>query len=251
MRGIAKIQPPANVSPDGQDLCSLSDRQAEYLVVLETRDNRSAFARGVFDGLNKRALRVVMYQEQGSICIYCESEVHEGNPIPSVEHWRALSIHPELALDWRNLYLSCAAPETCEARKGKQALRWVDADPHLPWPSECRYQDLVGFTSLGEIYVRGDIDLEPATQRALELAIDDCDDAGLKRSAILNLNHPSLVAARAAAIDIERDRLSKEFNKASMEERNQRAEAMLARNPLPSFVSIRVAWLRKELGRGQ
>jgi len=118
---------------------------------------------------------------------------------------------------------------------------------------DLQYQDLVGFTSRGDIYVRRDVMLEDATRRALELAIADCPDRGRLRLAILNLNHPALVAARAAALDSERARLERDFedSTASRDEREQRADQMLAGRPLPPFVSIRVAWLRKRLGRGR
>lgn len=67
------------------------------------------------------------------------------------------------------------------------------------------------------------------------------------------MNHPALVAARAAAIDSERRRLEKDFkNKtAAKSDRQKRAEKLLEKDLLPSFVSIRVAWLRKALGKGR
>ncbi|AUB82515.1 hypothetical protein [Candidatus Thiodictyon syntrophicum] len=73
------------------------------------------------------------------------------------------------------------------------------------------------------------------------------------RKAILNLNHPALVAARKAAIDAERARMEREFKgkTATREAREARAEALLARNPFESFVSVRTCWIRKELGKGR
>lgn len=66
-----------------------------------------------------------------------------------------------------------------------------------------------------------------------------------------DLNHPTLVAARAAAIDEERTRLEQRFKKtASRSDREAIAAARLRADPLPDFVSIRVGWLRKTLRAG-
>ncbi|MDO8476055.1 MAG: hypothetical protein Q7W02_07625 [Candidatus Rokubacteria bacterium] len=253
MRGVSKPWPPADVSQDGHTPCSLRDAERNYLAALPPEAERSARARARFDQLDKRKLRVVMYHEQRSICVFCERPIDEGNPTPRIDHWRPLSVHPEHALHWRNLYLSCPSAETCDAAKGERALRWGDTDPHLPWPTDLRYEDLVGFTSRGDIYVRKDLALDDAVRRALELALDDRQNGNRTRRAILNLNHPTLVAARAAALDRERSRLERDFedSTATREAREERANEMLAQNPLPGFVSIRVAWLRKRLGRGR
>src|SRR5204862_3500287 len=154
--------------------CSLRDAERDYLATLPHQAERSAHARARFDQLDKRKLRRVMYQEQRSICVFCERSIAEGNPTPRIDHWQCLSARPEYALHWKNLYLSCASEETCEATKGDQPLRWDDGDSHLPWPTDLQYEDLVGFTSRGEIYVRRDVALDGAVRRALELALHDC-----------------------------------------------------------------------------
>ena len=253
MRGISKPWPPGDVAPDGHAPSSLHDAEAAYLAALPAAANQVAFARTEFDRLDKWKLRVEMYREQRSICVYCERRIAEGHPTPRIEHWHALSLGPRFALHWRNLYLCCSSLETCDSAKGDRPLRWDDADPHLPWPVDLRYEDVVGFTSLGEIYVRSDVALSEATRRALELAIADCADGARVRRGIVKLNHHALVAARAAALDSERTRLERDFEDqtASMDERQHRANDMLAQNQFPPFVSIRVAWLRKRLGRGR
>src|SRR5262245_51442639 len=184
-------------------------REAEeaYLAALPAAADRAAFARSEFDRLEKRKLRTEMYREQRSLCVYCERQIAEGNPPPRIDHWRPLSLEPELALRWKNLYLSCHSTETCDCAKGDRPFRWHDADSHMPWPTDLRYEDVIGFTSRGEIYVRSDFGLPDATRRALELAIADCPDGNRTRPCIVNLNHPALVAARAAALDGERIRL--------------------------------------------
>lgn len=123
----------------------------------------------------------------------------------------------------------------------------------MPWPVTLRYEDVVGFTSLGEIYVRSVVRSPDPVRRAIELAIAGRTDGDRRRRGILNLNAPALVTARSAVLRGERKRLGKEFanRTATRDDREQRASELLGRNQLPDFVSIRVAWLRKTLGRGR
>ena len=251
MRGLEKAQSPANVSPKSQTPRSFSEAEQEYLAALHGKDDKISFARSQYGRLEKRRLRQVMYGEQGSLCVYCEQELSENVSPSHVEHWRPLSKDPEYAIHWRNLYLSCSTLETCDRAKGARRLKADDTDPDLPWPTELNYQDLVCFTSGGEMYVRGDVDMDEATRRALELAIDDRRNGGRQCRAILNLNHPTLVAARREALDIERERMRTESRTPPKDEREERASQLLGREQLPAFVSIRVAWLRRTLGRGR
>ena len=253
MRGLSKPWPPSNVSPDGQVPRRFTDAEREYLAALPGSADRVSFARAEFDRLDKVKLRQVMYGEQGSLCVYCEQELSENESRPHVEHWRPRSRDPEYALHWRNLYLSCSKRDTCGDRKGDQPLRDDDADPDLPWPTELDYERLVGFTSGGEMYVRDDVYMDEAIRRALKLAIDDHQHGGRQRRAILNLNHPTLVAARREALYNERKRMERDFinRTATRDEREERATQLLGKSQLPGFVSIRVAWLRKTLGRGR
>ena len=253
MRGISKPWPPRDVYPDGHAQASLREARNAYLAALPGAPNRVSFARSEFDRLDKRKLRREMYREQRSLCIYCEREIAEGSPMARIDHWRPLSCDPGLALHWQNLYLSCPSSETCDSVKGDRPLRWDDADPDMPWPVDFRYEDVVGFTSRGEIYVRSDVELPAATRRALELAIADRIDGAQVRSSLVNLNHPKLVKARAAVVASERKRMEKDFENrtAPRGEREERAARILGQEPRPAFVSIRVAWLRKRLGRGR
>ena len=253
MRGILKRWPPDDVYPDGQAQVSLRQAETAYRATLPGEPDRVSLARSEFDRLDKQKLRREMYREQRSLCIYCEREIAESYPTPRIDHWRPLSLDPGLALHWKNLYLSCPSLDTCDSSKGDQPFRWDDADPQMPWPVDLRYEDFVGFTSRGEIYVRPDVALTDATRRALELAIADRPDGARVRRGIANLNHPALVAARAAAVDGERMRMEKDFRNrtATRDQREERASQLLARGQLPPFVSIRVAWLRRMPGRGR
>ena len=256
MRGLSKPWPPSNVSPDGQAPRRFVDAERAYRTALPHSSNKTRFARTEFDRLDKGKLRKVMSGEQSSLCVYCERRLSENGEPAHVEHWRPLSGAPEHALHWRNLYLSCATIDTCDGAKGNRRLRWDDADPDLPWPTELDYERLVGFDSDGRMYVRDDVNIDEATRKALELAIDDHRHGGDRRRAILNLNHPTLVAGRRAALDSERTRMEKDFENrtnrtATRDPREERAAQLLGRGRLPAFVSIRVAWLRKRLGRGR
>ena len=253
MRGVSKPWPPRDVYPDGQAHSTLSEAQNAYLQALPGVAHRGSFARSEYNRLDKQKLRREMYREQRSLCIYCERRIVDGNPTPRIDHWRPLSRNPALALHWKNLYLSCPSPETCDSAKADRPLRWDDADPDMPWPVDRRYEDVVGFTSGGEIYVRSDVALSDTTRQALELAIADQADGVQVRRSIVNLNHPALVTARVTAIKAERKRLEKDFKNrtATRDEREQRATRLLDEDQRPQFVSIRVAWLRKRLGRGR
>ena len=123
----------------------------------------------------------------------------------------------------------------------------------MPWPVDFRYEDVVGFTTRGEIYVRSDIPLSDAIRQALEFAIADRTDGDRLLRGIVNLNDPALVKARVAAVRGERKRMERDFRSrtATGNEREERAAQLLGRGQLPEFVSIRVAWLRKSLGRGR
>ena len=123
----------------------------------------------------------------------------------------------------------------------------------MPWPVEFPYQDVVGFSTRGEIYVRSDVTLPEGTRRALKLAIGDRTDGGQAQPGIVNLNDPALVKARVAAVRGERRRMERELKNgtASSDEREERASRLLGMRRLPEFVSIRVAWLRKRLGKGR
>ena len=252
MRGLEKPRPPANVSPDGQVPRPFVDAEQEYLGALGNRSNKAQFARSEFNQLDKAKLRQVIYGEQGSICVYCERRLSEDASPPQVEHWRPLSAVPEFAIHWKNLYLSCSTRDTCDSRKGARPLKAKDTDPDLPWPTDIAYERLVGFTSAGYMYVRSDVPLDRPTRNALELSIGDREHGGRTRRAILNLNHPTLREARSAALDSERTTLGlgQGSPTPSQEDRAERAAQILGRNPLPEHVSIRVAWLRKTLGRG-
>ena len=115
---------------------------------------------------------------------------------------------------------------------------------------DLRYEDVVGFTTRGEIYVRSDATLPDAIRHAVELAIADHTEGDRMRRSIVNLNDPALVKARVAAVRGERKRMERDYRNrtATRDQREERASQLLGRDQLPEFVSIRVAWLRKDAG---
>ena len=253
MRGVSKPWPPGDVYPDGQEPASLREAETAFLEALPGAANESSFARSEYDRLEKPKLRAVMYREQRSLCVYCERRVAEGHPSPRIDHWYPRSREPERALQWKNLYLSCSRSETCDTAKADHPFRWDDSESHMPWPVDLRYEDVVGFSTRGEIYVRSDVTLPAAVRRALELAIEDRTDGGRAKRGIVKLNDPALLKARVAAVRGERRRMAKALRNrpATFGEREERASRLLGRVPLPEFVSIRVAWLRRRLGQGR
>ena len=253
MRGVTKLAPPANVSPPAQAICSLVQAAANYSNGLAGAANQHTYARTAFLGMHKPALRGQLYLEQRHLCVFCEQEIHDGSPTPRIDHWRPIGLNLDDVFNWHNLHLSCAAPDTCDVRKGSTPLKWLAADPDLPWPSQFAYEDVLGFTSGGRVYVRNDVQVDQVIRRALELAIDDQRHDGVLRTAILNLNAPPLREARAAAIDDEETALLSANGEqhATPYERQAQALSILAVARWPGFVSIRIACLRGELGRGR
>ena len=232
---------------------SLPDTEKAYLSELPGVGNKAPFARSKFDQLEKRKLRAVMYREQGFLCIHCERRIDECETTPRIEHWYPISSDPEFALCRDKLHLSCPTSETCDSAKRDHSFRCEDTDTPMPRPVDLRYEDFVGFTSLGEIHVRSDVALPDATRRVLQLAIAGCSDGDGDRNGILNLNHPALVEARAAAVEGEMERMKRDLENgnATVDERRDRASRILGGDRLPEFVSIRVAWLLGRLGRGR
>lgn len=253
MRALNKPWPPADISPDGQDARTWNQAENDFLAGLAAATDRAAYARMTFDSMEKRKVRAVLYQEQGSLCVFCERRIAEGHPQPRIDHWRPLSADPELAMRWRNLYLSCATTETCDVQKGDRPLKASPTDPDLPWPVDLAYGRCIGFTSLGEVYVRSDAPIDHAQRRALVHALGAPLRDEIKENGVLNLNHPKLVAARVGALDSERTKLERHYKDkaATHVEREARKTALLRENLLQEFVSIRARWLDRSLGKAR
>lgn len=252
MRGVTKGPSPRNVSPRGQARGSMTEAANRFRISLAAAADKAGHARACFDALDKEKLRKVLVREQRHLCVYCERRLNEGPDTP-VEHWRPLNLQPEFALTWHNLYLSCSTKDTCDDSKGGDALAGGAGGASLPWPTKMRYEQCLGFTSFGEVYVRADAPLTIEQQQSLRLAVAHPEVARPRGAAWLNLNHPTLRASRNAAIDAERDlRLSRPAgtyrNRAELRAEGER---YLRETPYPPFVSIRIAWWSGTLGKSQ
>lgn len=238
MRRVTKGPPPTNVSPPGQVPCSLAEADAAYQQSRGAANDPVAHARSEFDGLHKRQLRDLLFVEQRHLCVYCERAIDEVRPPPPIDHWNPLSLFLDQVFDWNNLHLSCRTVDTCDDRKKSVALA-------LPWPVSFQYEDVLGFTSGGRLYVRNDVGVPPALRQALELALEDQPGPPVARST-LNLNQPALREARAAAIDAEDGE-----PRLTPAQRQQRVAALVAQPRRDAFVSARLAALSGQLGVGR
>lgn len=254
MRRIRKRWAPTNVSPDGQKPYTMQKAEEEFLEKLPSAAKPTDFARDQFDSLDKKKLRERLMEEHKGICVYCQSTLNADDaarPLP-VEHWRPLGKNPELALHWENLYLSCPEPDSCDGSKKGVPLETDAPGSELPWRTVASYHDWLGISKLGEVYVRSDANISLAIRSALEAAIGrpekEEDDVA---TGILRLNNRTLRAARVAAIDQERTLLHREFGEetATRAHREAHAGEMLRRDVYPSYVSTRVAYLRRTLGK--
>ena len=149
---------------------------------------RAAGLEPVYDDLQhpeKGAVSKALFAEQTGQCVYCGRGVSLPLRHCHIEHFRPRS-KPEYAglqLDHANLFLSCgpegerAPRQTCGNRKDD----WFDEDCHIP-PAPASCSERFGFRASGEIAGDG-------TREADRMI------------AVLNLNHPELMAERRELID--------------------------------------------------
>jgi|JI10StandDraft_1071094.scaffolds.fasta_scaffold216125_2 uncharacterized protein (TIGR02646 family) len=236
MRGVCKGQPPTNVAPPGRPPMSLLTAHHALRTQLAAMpaSAHKGHARDTFDGLHKPHLRASLRDEQRHLCVYCEGAVPEVFPFPPVDHWEPIDQAPIRALDWDNLHLSCSSELHCDETKKNAQLG-------LPVPSALAYERCLGIGSDGTVYVRTHAPLSPADRAALERAIGE---------EILNLNADTLVAARKAAMDVEREQLAKKGRtNVPQSDRDHRATRLLDAPRRLAYVSARVAYLTRTLGQ--
>lgn len=131
-----------------------------------------------------------LVKEQGAICCYCMRRIQRNSSAPPhIEHYLPQSLHPELALDYRNLLAVCQGRSTggkdisyhCdhENAKSNQELNYLD-------PRHQGCESVIRYLPNGKI--------ESPNNPAVEEDIQT-----------LNLNSPVLVAGRGEKLrDIER-----------------------------------------------
>lgn len=241
MRGLIKGAPPANVSTPTQEPASLAEWDADCqagMAAIADSKAQVKYARTRFDSLHKRVMRDFLFVEQRNLCVYCERAIEEVQPPLPIDHWNPLSLFLQQVFNWENLHVSCLSIDTCDDRKKNVDLR-------LPWPVSFHYEEVFGFTSGGFMYVRNDVDIAPDLREALERALADLPGPPAARST-LNLNHPALRAARAAAIEVEED-----MAPPTPAKRQQRIATMLAQPRREAFISARLFALNGQFGLGR
>lgn len=147
-----------------------------------------AKARGAYYGGQKaevtRDIRTSLLAEQGYLCCYCMKRIYTGSNSMKVEHWRSQTRYPQLQLDYGNLLAACTGStgrssreQTCDTRKGDADLCFNPADVSH------NVEKRIAYKPDGRIYAPG----------------DELFDRQLKD--VLNLNQPTLVNNRKAAIE--------------------------------------------------
>jgi len=244
MRGLIKGLPPTNVSPPTQEQRSLAAADAAYQVSvagITDDDARVKHARSQFDSMHKRHLRDLLFVEQQYLCVYCERSIDETHR-PPIDHWNPLNLFLQDVFNWSNLHLSCRTVDTCDERKGGRPLE-------LPWPVTFQYENVLGFTSGGRMYVRTDATMTPQVRQALTIALEDqAGPPGIRST--LNLNQPALREARAAAIEAE-ETVAESQPPMTEAQRQQRVATLLTQPRRDEFVSARLAYLSGQLGVGR
>lgn len=75
-------------------------------------------------------LQLALLKEQGYICCYCMSQIHEKSM--KVEHWRARSKYPEKKFDYNNLLAACkgdfCSDKHCDTKKENDEIELNPTD---------------------------------------------------------------------------------------------------------------------------
>ena len=74
----------------------------------------------------KAALKADLNQEQGGLCVYCESTLAAG--AGQIDHIKPKSAHPNLCFSYTNYAHSCINPKTCGQKK-KNGLLPIEPGP--------------------------------------------------------------------------------------------------------------------------
>lgn len=151
-------------------------------------------------------------------------------------HWIPIARDPTQALTWKNLYGSCHTKRTCDRLQD-------DSDLGLRWPCDVNYVSFLRYTTSGALRIDDASagGLAPEEQEGLRRALFERTEHP-RSVATLNLNAPFLIAARVAALDALRKELRRR-----PQDRETLALELLSRPRRPEYVSIMVAWLRREL----
>lgn len=134
--------------------------------------------RALFELMPKDEIRNALYKEQHGLCAYCMKRITGQNGDTRIEHYKALSVNKETALDYQNFLGVCYGGQEaengaegsnqfclcCDASRGNQELTIN------PWNK--RQMETIGYYKTGEIFVRSDVGLGTELQQAMQNDID-------------------------------------------------------------------------------
>lgn len=144
----------------------------------------------------KSRLRLELWREQGSLCVYCErklpceTEMERHGDLSEecrtrIDHIKPRTAYPQLCFEYTNLALSCPSADSCDRKKGSKELQIA--------PSS-------GVNAYFEL--KSDGRLEPIGSKREKNALRrDIED-------ILGLNSPSLLRARRALVRLLQNSLA-------------------------------------------
>lgn len=132
--------------------------------------------RFLFEQMPKATIRSELIKEQHGLCAYCMRRITGQQNDTKIEHYKALSMDKDGALDYQNYLGVCYGGEHDSPEQNKQCL-CCDAsrgDRELtisPWNQ--RQMQAIGYYKNGEIYVRPNAGLGSELQNAMQVDIDD------------------------------------------------------------------------------
>lgn len=128
--------------------------------------------RFLFEQMPKATIRSELIKEQHGLCAYCMRRITGQQNDTKIEHYKALSMDKERALDYQNYLGVCYGGEHDSPEQNKQCL-CCDAsrgDKELtisPWNQ--RQMQAIGYYKNGEIYVRPNVGLGSELQNAMHV----------------------------------------------------------------------------------
>lgn len=165
----------------------------------------------------KDDLRVRLWEEQRGLCCYCGCGISPTEAGMRIEHWEALSEHPEEQLAYWNLMAACTGGEGrpkklqyCDVHKGKLDL---SRNPSNPLD---RVNEIIHYRTDGEVR---------STDAAFDAELGE-DPRLVKTDSgrVLNLNLPFLKKNRTDALDAFTQGLKKRGSLQEVTLRNLLAE---------------------------
>ncbi|NUN97883.1 MAG: TIGR02646 family protein [Candidatus Omnitrophica bacterium] len=181
----------------------------------------------------KDDLRLSLVAEQRGICCYCMSRIRPDPCSMKIEHWRPQSEYPNEQLTYSNLLASCLGGEGqpvdrqhCDTRKGESDLSVNPAN------RDARVEERIQYLSNGEI-------------------VGTSDELNWQLNNVLNLNLPTLIENRKAALTGFLDSLRKcrDPGREHWERKKREWNGDSQTGALRPFCQVIVYWLEKRIRR--